>query len=84
MRGAPSSNIVVETRYPYELTASIETIEGTLWKSFESFGGCVDQPAVPIDIGFITVSDSPAPDTEYPIKVESLSESGAAQYTLYD
>ncbi|KAF5388934.1 hypothetical protein D9757_005110 [Collybiopsis confluens] len=49
-RGIPSRNIVVDCRYPYELTAGIQIIESTLRAQVERHGTQILQPAKPVDI----------------------------------
>jgi phenol 2-monooxygenase len=53
-RGNPCSNIVVDSRFPYEMTAGIKIIEGTLRDEFEKYGGRVLQPVVPLHLEQIT------------------------------
>jgi hypothetical protein len=53
-RGNPCSNIVVDSRFPYEMTAGIKIIEGTLREEFERYGGRVLQPVVPLHLEQIT------------------------------
>ncbi|KAF9465797.1 FAD binding domain-containing protein [Collybia nuda] len=70
-RGIPSWNIVVDCRYPYELTASIRIIESTLRSEFERKGGLVTQPAQPLEI--ITDNENGVSGGGVTVKVQHLS-----------
>lgn len=66
VRSRPKSNVVVSSRYPYELTGATEFIEGTLKKNADDADVKFVQPAWPIAID---VSDT---DEEFPVKVSLL------------
>ena len=66
VRSRPKSNVVVSSRYPYELTGATEFIEGTLKKNADDADVKFIQPAWPIAID---VSET---DEEFPVKVSLL------------
>lgn len=57
-RMQPGYNITVPTRYPYEITASIKDIEGTLEYSYQKEGGEVVRPAQPISLKYVEVANN--------------------------
>ncbi|KJA18251.1 hypothetical protein HYPSUDRAFT_191120 [Hypholoma sublateritium FD-334 SS-4] len=66
VRSRPKSNVVVSSRYPYELTGATEFIEGTLRKNADDADVKFVQPAWPIAI------DVRETDDEFPVKVSLL------------
>jgi len=68
-----SVNIKVPTRYPYEATCSILTIEGVLERSAASHGLHVEYGVQPCSAELLT-STGEGKGEEYPVKVELCSE----------
>ncbi|KAF4581787.1 hypothetical protein EYR40_002805 [Pleurotus pulmonarius] len=68
VRTRPVRNVVVDSRFPYERTAAIEHIEGTLRGALLEAGGTVQYSTTPTNVEV-------TPDPEYPVRVavETLS-----------
>ncbi|KAF9479530.1 hypothetical protein BDN70DRAFT_983614 [Pholiota conissans] len=64
VRSRPSKNVVVSSRFPYELTGSTASIEGTLKKNADDASVKFIQPAWPVSLDIIEEADG-----EYPVKV---------------
>lgn len=64
--------MVVDSRYPYESSASTETIEGTLRDSMENAGVKVYQPVTPISIDVLDQDRNSAPELTHPVKVMDM------------
>ncbi|KAF8532565.1 FAD binding domain-containing protein [Gautieria morchelliformis] len=69
VRSTPSRNIVVTCRYPFELTASIDTIEQTLRMSLEAAGARLVQPVSPLSINILTEEPGITEELTHPIRV---------------
>lgn len=67
VRSRPKSNVVVSSRYPYELTGATNFIEGTLRKNADDADVKFVQPAWPIAIDVHETEDD-----EFPVKVSLL------------
>lgn len=63
MRSRPKDNVVVSSRYPYELTGSTESIESTIRKNADDADVKFVQPAWPIAIDIKDTED------EFPVNV---------------
>ena len=70
VRSTPIKNVVVDSRYAYEMTASIDIIEGTLRDSLKQAGGRIMQPAQPLSIESSDVDSTR--NLTYPIKAGIL------------
>ncbi len=68
VRTRPVRNVVVDSRFPYERTAAIEHIEGTLREALLESGGTVQYTTTPTNIEVMPESQS-----KYPVKVSILS-----------
>ncbi|KAG9218421.1 hypothetical protein CCMSSC00406_0007978 [Pleurotus cornucopiae] len=64
VRTRPVRNVVVDSRFPYERTAAIEHIEGTLREALLEAGGSVQYSATPTNVEVMQESQS-----EYPVRV---------------
>ncbi|KAF8577151.1 hypothetical protein K439DRAFT_1418443 [Ramaria rubella] len=70
VRSTPSRNVVVDSRYPFELTACIDTIEETLRHSMEEAGAYQTQPVIPLSIDIIGKDHtSSGIEVTHPVKV---------------
>lgn len=64
IRTRPVRNVVVDSRFPYERTAAIEHIEGTLREALLEAGGRVQYSTTPTNIEV-----TPESQSEYPVRV---------------
>ncbi|KAG9218401.1 hypothetical protein CCMSSC00406_0007998 [Pleurotus cornucopiae] len=71
VRTRPVRNVVVDSRFPYERTAAIEHIEGTLREALLESGGTVQYTTTPTNIEVMPESQS-----KYPVRVTLESVSG--------
>lgn len=69
VRSRPSKNVVVSSRFPYELTGSTADIEGTIKQNADEAGVKFIQPAWPVSIEILENED-----TEYPVKVSGFTD----------
>ncbi len=72
VRCRPTNNVVVPGRYPYEITASISDIEGTLRKNAESAQVKFLYNSRPVSLSVLETEDSSS-SAEYPVKVLAYS-----------
>ncbi|KAF9014285.1 FAD binding domain-containing protein [Cyathus striatus] len=61
VRSEPTHNVVVQTRYPFELGVAINDIEGTLRSAVEGVGVSIEHETIPTSIEVL--------NGEYPVKV---------------
>ena len=68
VRSRPCKNVVVPSRYPYEITASISDIEGTLRKNAENAQVKFLYDSWPVSLSVLEKEHSSS-SAEYPVKV---------------
>lgn len=68
----------MDCRYPYEVAAPIDIIEGTLRSSMEKAGVNIDQPITPVSIEFMDADTT----ATHPVKVKSRTATIIFYYTF--
>lgn len=68
VRSRPSNNVVVSGRYPYEITASISDIEGTLRRNAENAHVKFLHNSWPVSISVLETKHSDS-SADFPVKV---------------